>query len=227
MGGGRLHDLHRRAARDRRPPGGPVRPPPGVRGGDGDLRRHLSGVRAGARSGRAGRGPGGPGGRGGADGAQHPVHPRRGLHRAGPGPGDQRLRDGDGAGRHLGPDHRRDPHPRRRGRAGLADDLLDQRAHRRGRAAGRSAPGPGIPRPARVPAGPDRGDPDHRLPDRRGAAAGRGAAGGLAGLVLGGARRGRPARRRVRRPSAAQGRPRRCAAAQPAGLRLLAAARRA
>ena len=71
-----------------------------------------------------------------ADGSQHLVDPGRGLQRPGPGAGDQRVRDGDGPGRRLRAAHRRRPHPRRPGRDGLAGDLLDQRAARRGRAAG-------------------------------------------------------------------------------------------
>ena len=216
---GRLRHQHGRPARHRRPARRPVRPPPDVRRRHGGIRPHLGGLRAGARPGRAGRGAGPAGCRRRADGTQHPVHPRRGLQRPRPGAGDQRVRDGDGPGRRLGAADRRCPDPLRPGRPGLADDLLDQRAARRGRAAGQPAPGAGVPGRPGITVRPGRGRPDHRLPGGGGAAAGRRAAGGLAGLVLDRARLRRPARDRVRRPPAAQGRPRRGAPARPAGVR--------
>ena len=109
--------------------------------------------------GRVRRGPGpgphrvaaaraGPGG--GADRTHRAVHHRCHLHGSRPGPGDQRVRHGDRAGRGRGPADRWDPDAWRRRGTRLAADVPDQRAGRHRRSGALTATGPR--EPGRLPA---------------------------------------------------------------------------
>ena len=147
MDGERLQPELRRAAHDRVGARRPLRTAAAVRGRPRALRPRVGRVRARADRGLAHRGADRAGrGRGVRHAARARARERRVPRRA-PRVGDRRA-----AGPH-GPGGRDRAGHRRRGRAGhlLELDLLDQRADRARRRAGRAGPHPREPRPRPLP----------------------------------------------------------------------------